>query len=186
MSINYDELADAPVSISDDELKSIADLAERQIVLEDWIAAQEEKLKQAKQNLAKLTGELLPEALRAAGVSKFALANGCEIELNTDTKANITKANQEWCFQWLNEHDMGDLVKNEFKVTFGMGDSDQADQLAEHLASVDQEFNQRAFIHPQTLSAFVRRELEDNDHDEEWEKRFGVFRHTYTKIVRPG
>jgi hypothetical protein len=183
--INYDEISEAPVKVSDDELQTIADLAHKQILLEEWINKQEEKVNEAKKKLAKLSGEDLPEALRAAGVKEFTLANGLELKLNTDIKANITKANQEWCWAWLKEHGHGDLIRNEFKVSYGVGEQDDAEEMVEFLAANHQDFNQKEFIHHSTLPAFVRRELDENDHDEEWEKRFGVYRHTYVNIVRP-
>ena len=71
--INYDEIAEAPVSVGDDDIKSIAELAERQIVLEDWIAAQGERLKEAQANLKKLACETLPDAMKQAGMLKFTL-----------------------------------------------------------------------------------------------------------------
>lgn len=186
-AINYDEIADAPVVVSDDELRSIAELAERQMVLEDWIEAQEDKLKEARQNLAKLTGELLPDAMRAARVREFALDNGCEIQLNMDIKASITKANQPLAFTWLRDNGNGDLIRNEYKISYGAGENDLAEALSKFLIENEQDFNQKEFVHHSTLPAFVRRELDDpeKEHDEEWEKMFGVYRHTYTKIVRP-
>jgi hypothetical protein len=183
--INYDEMVEDRVPLTDDEITSIAKLAERQMQLEDWIERAEDRLKEAKANLRKLTGEQLPEAMRAAGVSSFALENGCEISMNMDIKASITKANQEAAFNWLRETGNADIIRNEFKISYGAGEDEQADCLTSFLAEVGQDFNQKEFVHHSTLPAFVRRELEETDHDEDWEKMFGVYRHTYTKIIRP-
>lgn len=185
--INYDEMAEAPVTVSDDEVRSIAQLAERQVVLEDWIEKAEDKIKEAKANLGKLTGEQLPEALRAAGVRSFTLENGCVVEMNMDIKASITKANQEAAFKWLRENGNGDLIRNEFKISYGAGEDEKSDCLAIFLSDVGQDYNQKEFVHHSTLPAFVRRELDDpeKDYGEDWEKMFGVYRHTYTKIIRP-
>lgn len=183
--INYDEIAETPVTVSDTDLKSIAEYAERQIILEDWIEKQNERIKEAGKNLAKITGELLPAAMRQAGVRDFTLSNGCEVKLNADLKASITKANQEAAFEWLREHGNGDLIRNEFKISYGAGENDQAEGLADFLADVNQDFDQKEFVHHSTLPAFCRRELDEHDHGEEWEKMFGVYRFTYTKIIRP-
>jgi len=183
--INYDEIADAPVPVSDDELKSIADLAERQIVLEDWIENEEARLKEGKENLAKLANELLPEAMKVAGVREFKLDNGFELELSAEIKASITKKNLEWCHEWLRDGGHGDLIKNEFKVVYGKGEDEFADNLAVHLSDTGRDFNQREFVHPQSLGAFVRVEVASNEHGEEWEEKFGVFRWKQAKITRP-
>lgn len=182
---NYDDMAEEVVPVTDDEIKSISELADRQIVLEDWIERSEEKMKEARENLKKLTGELLPEAMREAGVREFKLSNGCEVLMNMDIKASITAANKEKAFAWLREQNQGDLIRNEFKISFGAGEDEFSDGLVGYLHEVKQDFNQKEFVHHSTLPAFVRRELDEHDHGEDWEKLFGVYRHTYTKIIRP-
>lgn len=182
---NYDDMVEETVPVSDDEIKSISELADRQVLLEDWIEKAEDKLKEAKANMKKLTGELLPEAMREAGVREFKLSNGCEVLLNMDIKASITAANKENAFAWLRENNQGDLIRNEFKVSYGSGEDEQADCLSSFLTEVGQDFNQKEFVHHSTLPAFVRRELDEYDHGEDWEKMFGVYRHSYTKIIRP-
>lgn len=183
--INYDEIAEAPITISDGELKSIALLAERQMIIEDWILAQSERLKEAGKNLAKIMCEELPAAMKEAGLKTFALDNGCEIELSAELKTSITEKNKPWCHNWLRENKHGDLIKNEFKTVFGMGEGEKAKALAEFLMKEDQSFTQKEAVHAQTLGAFVRSELKVSDHNEEWEKAFGVFRWKQTKITRP-
>lgn len=182
--INYDDIAEAPVAIADDELKSIAELAERQIILEDWLDAQEERMKEAKKNYAKLVGELLPDAMRQAGVAEFTLANGCKIEVKESTHGSITKANQDWCFNWMNENGSGDLIKNEFKVTFGKGEGESAEQFAERMLEDGIDYSQKEGVNFQTLGAFIRLEVE-REHGQDWEEKFGVFRKRTAKIERP-
>ena len=184
-AIDYDAIADEPVPVSDDELKSIADLAGRQIVLEDWIANQELRLKEAKKNLKDIAEEKLPEAMKTAKVKHFELENGFEINLSTDLRASITKANMGWCFGWLEENGHGDLIKNEFKTTFGSGEADNAQALELFLLETEQDFDHRQYVHHSTLPAFCKRELDVHEHGEDWEKRFGIFRQSKTKIVRP-
>lgn len=183
--INYDDLAETPVTQSDDELKSIAELAERQCTLEDWIEKAEGRLKEAKRNLMKVTGELLPDALKQAGLESITLANGAKVEVNADLKASITKANQAAAFEWMREHNHGDLIRNEFKISYGVGEDEQSDCLTSFLAEVGQDFNEKTFVNAQSLKAWCRRELEAHDHGEDWEKMFGVYRFKYTKIERP-
>lgn len=186
-AINYDDIAEAPVAVGDDDIQSIAELAERQIILEDWISEQGDRMKEAKENLRKLSCEKLPEAMKQAGMLQFKLDNGCVIDVKEGVHGNITKANQQWCFEWLRDNNNGDLIKNEFKVTFGKGEGDFADGLIEYLNDADQDFNQKEFVHPQTLGAFVRTEVSNPevDHDEEWENKFGVYRSRVTLIERP-
>lgn len=185
MSINYDEIANQEVKVSDDKLQAISDLAERQLKIQEWITEQEERLKQAKKNLLAVQCDKLPAAMKEAGVKSFVLEDGSSVEIDEDIKASITQKNKEWCFEWLREEGFGDIIKNEFKTTFGKGEGDKAEKLATFLIEHEQDFNQKESVHPQTLGAFVREQLKENDHPEEWEKRFGVYRMKVAKITRP-
>lgn len=183
--INYDDMAEAPVAVTDDEVKSIAELADRQIILEDFIVKTEDILKQANENLAKLTGELLPDAMRSAGVKEFTLSNGCELNLNSKIRANITEENVEFCHTWLRDNGSGEILRNKFEASFGKDDDEAAQALATHLIETDVDFSQKESIPWNTLDAFVRNKIAESDPGEDWEKAFGVYRQTSVKIVRP-
>jgi len=171
---------------TDEQLKNIAGLIQRQINLEDWIEKEEGRLREAKVNLAKIALETLPDAMLAAGCSEYSDADGFQVKVKKDVKASITEANKEWCFKWLRGSGNGDIIRNEFKVTYGVGKDDDANLLVETLKEQGQDFNQKEYIHSRTLPAWCRAELEENDHGEEWEKKFGIFRYKVAKIVRPG
>ena len=183
--INYDELVEEEVPVTDDELKSISALAERQMKLEDWIEKQEAKIKEAKKRLAKVTSEELPDALRAAGVKEFVLANGAELNLDTKIRANITKANQEAAYDWLRNHGGADILRTKFDLSFGASEDAQAEDFAEKLEALGLDFNQNTNVPWNSLDAFIRCEMKENEHGEDWENLFGVYRHTAVKIVRP-
>jgi hypothetical protein len=180
--VDYEELTEGP---SDEQLSVVSGLIKRQIEIEDWIAKQTERMAEAKANLNKIQLELLPEAMLAAGVQEFADESGYRVKVKQDVKAGITEANKEWCFKWLREHNAGDIIRNEFKITYGVGEDDRAKDLVSTLKEQAQEFNQKEYVHSRTLPAFCRAELEENDHGEEWEQKFGIFRYKVAKIERP-
>jgi hypothetical protein len=180
--VDFEELSDAP---TDDQLSVISGLIKRQVEIENWIAKEEERLAEAKANLAKVSLELLPEAMLAAGVKEFADESGYRVIVKQDVKAGITEKNKQWCFKWLRDNNAGDIIRNEFKITYGVGEGERADELVSSLKNQGQEFNQKEYVHPRTLPAFCRAELEENDHGEEWEQKFGIFRYKVAKIERP-
>ena len=182
---NYDEMTEAPVSVSDDELLSIALLAERQMILEDWIENQEERLAEAGRNLFKITGEMLPEAMRSAGVKKFTLDNGCELNLDSKLRANITNANYEWAMNWIMESGNGAIIRDKFDLSFGADESEAAEEFSNKLTEMSLDFNQKKSIPWNTLDAFVRTEIIQNEPGQDWEDKFGVYRQTSVKIERP-
>lgn len=186
--VDYEALADQEEKEgpSDEELKTISKLIARQVELEDWIEKQLERLAKAQARLDHVSMNLLPEAMAAAGCSEYRDADGNGVEVKEDLKAGITEANQEWCFKWLSDNGHGDIIRNEFKVSFGVGEDTDAQGLADFLLENDQGFNQKRYIHHRTLPAWCRAELEENDHGEEWEKKFGIFHFKKAKITRPG
>lgn len=180
--VDYEDMTEGP---TDDQLKVISGLIKRQVEIEDWIKKEEGRMREAKANLLKVQNELLPEAMLAAGVKEFADEKGFKVTVKEDVKAGITAANQEWCFGWLKETGNQDIIRNEFKISYGVGEEEQANVLVAALNEQAQEFNQKRYIHPRTLPAFCRAEMEDNDHGEEWETKFGIFRYKVAKIERP-
>jgi hypothetical protein len=180
--VDFEEMLEAP---SDEQLSVVSGLIKRQVEIEDWIKNEEGRLKEAKANLAKIQNELLPEAMLNAGVTEFADENGFKVSVKTDVKAGITSANQEWCFNWLRKSGNGDIIRNEFKISYGVGEEDRAKELVDELKNQGQDFNQKQYVHPRTLPAFCRAELEDNQHSEEWENKFGIYRYKVAKIERP-
>ncbi len=187
MDINYDEIAgDASASApSDESLKSISKLAERQVEIENDIAKLGAALSTKKKELEKVACFDLPEAMKAAGLAEFTLESGAKISIKENLRAGITADNLAWCFKWLRDNGHGDIIRNEFKVSFGVGEDESSEGLATHLLEAEIDFNQKEYVHSRTLPAFVRTELEDNEHGEAWEKRFGVFRQKVSKVQRP-
>lgn len=183
--IDYTEFLDEDVPISDAELTSISALAERQMIMEDWIERQEERLKEGKKKLAKITSEELPEAMRAAGVKEFTLSNGAELKLDTKIRANITKANEVDAYGWLRENGGADIIRQKFDLSFGANEDAQAEDFAAKLEELGLDYNQKLNVPWNSLDAFIRCEIAENEHDEDWEKMFGVYRQTSVKIVRP-
>jgi len=184
-AINYDDIADEALPVTDDEIKSIAILAERQIALEDWIEKAEERLKEGKKRLMKITSEELPDAMRVAGVKEFALANGAELKLDSKLRSNITKANEDAAMTWLRENGGADIIRNKVELSFGASEDARAEELTSELEEKGFDFNQKVTVPWNSLDAFIRVELAENEHDEAWEKMFGVYRQTSVKIVRP-
>lgn len=183
--IDLEALSEEISAPDDNQVSNIAQLASRQVSLENAMKDLEEQQKKLKAEWQKVSQDLLPEAMFAAGVSELSLENGTRITVQQDVKAGITEKNKEWCFQWLREHGHGSIIRNEFSVSFGINEDQKAQVLADTLRELHNDYNQKQYIHHRTLPAWVRTELEENEHDEEWEKRFGVFRFKQAKIERP-
>jgi hypothetical protein len=184
--INYDEMAEAPdEQPTDNEIKSVGLLVQKQCDLEDEIEALEKKLKTTKEALRKVSWEQLPEAMFSLKCTSFELADGSKVEVGETLRCSITKANEEWCFNWLRESGNGDLIRNVVSTTFGVGEETSAEMLGVYLDSNKQPYDQKQSVHPSTLKAFCGVELDEREPDEEWRKHFGIFEQRISKITRP-
>ena len=189
--LDFEDLVEGP---SDKELKLIGGLVERQAKLEDWIADQLARMNIAVERLRKLEYETLPEAMKAAGCESYTTAAGLIVNVKEDVKASIAVANVPWCHSWMRDHGHGALIRNEFKITYGVGEEENAKAkiLSTTLKEQAQDFNQKEYVHPRTLPAFCRTEMENDEErdepllNEEWETKFGIYRYKRAKITRPG
>ena len=76
-------------------------------------------------------GALLCRA-KTAGVSAISLMDGSKVSIKDQTRANITKDNQDFCFDWLKQNGLDDIIKNDVVLTFGRGqDSDASNLIGE-------------------------------------------------------
>ena len=149
--------------LKDDQLDSISKLANEAASLERKIADTEQLLKDHKQSLHKITDEQLPEALETMGLQKFTLKDGAEIAVKPIYAASIPKDRKEEAFQWLRDHEFGDLVKNNVTVTFGRGEDTIAKDFVNMCGAQGFTPSQLEKVEPMTLKAWLRERVEAGD-----------------------
>lgn len=187
MDVDLDAIADdaATVVPSDEVLTAVAALVERQAQLEAEVADREAALKKRKEELRRLAEHDLPDAMLAAGgLTRLDLASGLKVKVTPFYDARIPQDRADEAFAWLRRNGHGDLIKHEVALSFSAGQEQEAEKalcllLAEGFAPKDDER-----VHPQTLKAFIREQLEagsDLPLD-----LFGVYAGQRAKITREG
>ena len=146
-----------------DELDGVSRLAQKAADLEREIADVEQKLKDKKKALYKITDEQLPEALEEMNLQKFTLTDGSEISVKPIYAASIPKDRRDEAFQWLRDHEFGDLVKNNVTVTFGRGEDDTAKDFIGLCGEQGFVPSQIEKVEPMTLKAWLRERVEEGD-----------------------
>ena len=157
---------DAPDKIDtldDGGLSTISRLAHEAARLEESVATQEQLLKDQKKALHAILDEKLPEALEQMGLQKFTLTDGSEISVKPIYAASIPVNRREEAFQWLRDHEFGDLVKNNVTVTFGRGEDDVAKEFVGTVHTLGLMPNQTEKVEPMTLKAWLRERVEAGD-----------------------
>ena len=163
MSQDSGDKSDKIDTLDSDKLDGVARLAQEAAILEREIAEFEQFAKEKKQALHKITDEQLPEALEEMGLQKFTLTDGAEISVKPIYSASIPRDRKDEAFQWLRDHEFGDLVKNNVTVTFGRGEDTIAKDFVDLCGSQGFTPSQLEKVEPMTLKAWLRERVEAGD-----------------------
>jgi len=153
------DAVDASVIPKDKELKGVAEIAHKQLELEEAVSRTEDHLKQLKKDLEQVSTRDLPDALMELGLSGLPLADGTVISIKPFVSASISKARQEEAHTWLNLNGHGDLIKNIVSINAGK-DKLAADTAIDALVDAGFAPDVKESVHAQTLKAFVREQVE--------------------------
>ena len=152
-------LADSQLP-SDQGLGKISSLAERYTDLDEEIKDVEARLKILKEQARDIAEKQLPEAMAEIGVAKFTLTDGSEVTVKPYYSAKISDDKREECFGWLQDHGHEALIKDEVVLTFNRGEHEKAEEFKAQLDQQGLEYSGKMGVHPQTLIAFVKEQVE--------------------------
>ena len=176
-------IEDAPQDV--DNLKGVENLSTLVLELqklEDEIKDKESQLKSTKEKADKLSQVAIPEIMEALKMKTMKLADGSAIEIKEIYSATIPVDKKEGAYNWLREHGLGDLIKNEITVSFGRGEDNKANDYASLAEKNGYQPTQKMKVEPMTLKALYRERVESNlDLPSE---HFNLFKGNKTKITR--
>ena len=143
-----------------DQTKNLSDKVIELRNLEDQVAASENHTKDLKEKAKQLSNFDIPKMMQEMNVTKLKLKDGASIEVKPFYGAHIPPEKQEKAFNWLREHGLGDIIKNDVTVTFGMGEDNKATDYAVLARGQGYEPVQKVGVHTGTLKAVVRERTE--------------------------
>jgi hypothetical protein len=150
--------------------------------LEDQIITSEEHTKTLKEKAKQVSNFDIPTMMGEMNISKLKLKDGASVEVKPFYGAYITPDKQEEAFNWLREHGLGDIIKNDVTVTFGMGEDNKATAYAVLAKGQGYEPVQKIGVHSQTLKAVVRERTESGQNMPA--DLFNTFVGNQTKLIR--
>ena len=165
-----------------DSSKTLSDKVIELRNLEDQIATSEDKIKLLKEEAKQISNFDIPTMMEEMNISKLKLKDGASVEVKPFYGAYITPDKQEKAFNWLREHGLGDIIKNDVTVTFGMGEDNKATAYAVLAKGQGYEPIQKIGVHAQTLKAVVRERTESGQNMPA--DLFNTFVGHQTKIIR--
>ena len=158
--MDLEEVAMQLSHVDNNDLKQVAALVRQQLVLEQRVEDLTSELKRAQQDLANISGEVLPSALAEHGLTELKMADGSKVTVAQFVSASITKEKSDAAHQWLRDRGFGDLIKNTVSVNFGKGEDEKAVELIDTLSGMGLDADQKEAVHPSTLKAFVKEQIE--------------------------
>lgn len=156
-------LASSVEKLNQGDLTTVAGVARAIRDKEKEVAALEQKLKDEKKALLKLTDEELPTMLAEIGLSSMKLDDGSEVTVKPTYGASILVDNRPAAYEWLREQGYDDIIKNTVACQFGRGEDDKASAFKAFAEKEGYLAEQKEEIHPQTLRAFVKERVENGD-----------------------
>lgn len=164
MEADFEEsLANSVEKLDQGDLTTVAGVARAIRDKEQEISALEQKLKDEKKALLKLTDEELPTMLAEIGLTSMKLDDGSEVTVKPTYGASILVDNRPAAYDWLRDHGYDDIIKNTVACAFGRGEDDQASAFKAFAETQGYFAEQKTEIHPQTLRAFVKERVESGD-----------------------
>ena len=171
--MDLEEIAMQMSDVDNNDLKQVAALVRQQLIFEQRVEDLTTELKRAQQDLANISGEVLPALLLEFGLSELRMGDGSKVTVSTQISASISKERSYAAHEWLRDNGFGDLIKNTVAVTFGKGEDDKAQTLVRELDGNGFNVDQKEAVHPSTLKAFCKEQIEKGS--EIPSDLFGVF-----------
>ena len=154
--------ADEFKNITDEGGSTLTNLVQQTQRIDADITQAEEAVKSLKAEKRKLTEELIPMKMGEMGVEKFETANAV-VSIKPVVHASIPKDKQEQAFAELRANGDGDLIKNEVRINFGMGQDNEAGAVMDNLRQQGLEPTQKTFVHPSSLKAYIKDKVQSGD-----------------------
>ena len=89
------------------------------------------------------------------------LADGSHVEVKPYYSANISVKNRDAAHNWLRSNGLGDIIKNNVVVSFGLNEDNKAADYANLAKSQGYQPTQKLKVEPMTLKALVRERIEN-------------------------
>ena len=124
------------------------------------------------------------DLLRSKNLTSLTLANGSKVTASEKVVAHIKKDLQEDAFEVLRNKGFGDLIKREVKASFAKGEDSKAQEFIHAIEEQGLQPVDNASIHPSTLKAFFKEQLDKGNPAEIPLDLFGVHVLNEIKIRR--
>ena len=163
--------------------KQLSDVGEAVNELENVrskIADHEQEIKNLKGREEQLENEIIPSFFDT-GIKQLTLQDGSKITVKDKTRAYIRDDNEEFCFNWLRDQGLDDVIKNKVITTFGKGQDSDANELFSRLQDQGLYPENKKDVAWNTLAKLCEEQMEKGTMTSDVQEKFGV---TIVKSVK--
>ena len=139
--------------------KQLSGLVRRLNEKQEQIDETEKYLKELKAEKQRIAFEHIPMLMDEMAIERIDV-DGLTVKLKPFVSASIPADRKQDAFNWLREHGLDDIIKNDIIVSFGRGQDNQAGDVMYDLVQKGFHPEQKTHIHSMTLKAFVRERVE--------------------------
>jgi hypothetical protein len=141
-------------------LDRLGQLVNKQLQLEADVMELETYLSEKNIQLKKVAEDEIPNLFQELGIQEFKLQDGSKVTVKPYYAASISAEKQDAAFTWLRENGLDDVIKHNITVAYGRGEDKECDKLKATLAELNVNYIEKAGVHPQTLKALVKEQIE--------------------------
>ena len=139
--------------------KQLSGLVRRLNEKQEQIDETEKYLKELKAEKQRIAFEHIPMLMDEMAIERIDV-DGLTVKLKPFVSASIPADRKQDAFNWLREHGLDDIIKNDIIVSFGRGQDNKAGDMMYDLEQKGFHPEQQPHIHSMTLKAFVRERVE--------------------------
>jgi predicted DNA-binding antitoxin AbrB/MazE fold protein len=157
-----DDVSEKKVEIPRSEkLEELANLLDKRTECERAIAYLEEHLREQNDKFHELDSLKIPDLFDELGLKKLTLKDGRVVEVKLKYAASITEENADSCFDWLTKSGNESIIKHEVKINLKKGEKEEHEKIVKFLNAMAVAYKDKNSVHPQTLAAFVKEQMEN-------------------------
>lgn len=108
----------------------------------------------------KINTLMIPDLFEELGLKKISLSNGRTVEVKSSYAGSITEDRKPQCFEWLENKGYDSIIKHDVISKFKKGETTEHDNLVKVLIDLGVTFEDKKYVHPQTLKSFIKEQLE--------------------------
>lgn len=166
----------------EEKLGALTTAITKMAALELGIKKKSEELQLLSEEYNRLTRETIPDMFDEFGMSKFSLVNGVEIQVKREFVSSITEDKKPEAFGWLEKNGHSAIIKHDIVVKLKKGEQEIQQQIVEDLDLMGVTYDDKEYVHPQTLKAFVKEQMENGTDIPQ--EAFGIFPVRIAKITK--